>query len=167
MDSACVGQWHGLPKRETLIKEMYLSFDVSERGIIMAQTILYYPTINIQDSAWLRNAILYWDEVSSIVPDEGYSDLSPELLYLQKLGVYKAVYPQDLFFSEFAEDFCDAIVKRISAYDHSRERAIRNGVQNDRMMVHKRKIHAPALHELIHCRKLPPQILDYFGRKNT
>lgn len=165
MDSACVGQWHGLPKRETLIKEMYLSFDVSERGIIMAQTILYYPTINIQDSAWLRNAILYWDEVSSIVPDEGYSDLSPELLYLQKLGVYKAVYPQDLFFSEFAEDFCDAIVKRISTYDHSRERAIRNGVQNDRMMVHKRKIYAPALHELIHCRKLPPRILDYFGRK--
>ena len=34
----------------------------------MAQTILYYPTIDIQDGAWLRNAILYWDEVSSIVP---------------------------------------------------------------------------------------------------
>lgn len=25
----------------------------------MAQTILYYPTINIQDGTWLRNAILY------------------------------------------------------------------------------------------------------------
>ena len=131
----------------------------------MGQTILYYPTINILDGAWLRNAILYWDEVSSIVPYESYSDLSPELLYLQKLGVYKAVYPQDLFFSEFAEGFCDAIIKRISAYDHSRERAIHNGVQNSRMMVHKRKIYAPALHELIHYRKLPPPILDYFGRK--
>ena len=79
----------------------------------MAQTILYYPTINIQDGTWLRNAILYWDEVSSIVPYENYPDFSPELLYLQELGVYKAVYPRELFFSEFAEDFCNSILKRI------------------------------------------------------
>lgn len=77
----------------------------------MAQTILYYPTIDIQDGAWLRNAILYWDEVSSIVPYEGYPDFSPEILYLQRLGVYKPVYPQDLFASAFAEDFCKSIVK--------------------------------------------------------
>jgi len=69
----------------------------------MAQTILYYPTINIQDGTWLRNAILYWDEVSSIVPYENYPDFSPELLYLQELGVYKAVYPRNLFFSEFVK----------------------------------------------------------------
>ena len=29
--------------------------------------------------------------------------------------------------------------------------------------MHKNKIYAPALHELIHYRKLPPQLLDYFG----
>lgn len=71
----------------------------------MAQTILYYPTINIQDGAWLRNAILYWDEVSSIVPHENYLDFSPELLYLQKSGVYKAVYPHDLFLSNLQMTF--------------------------------------------------------------
>lgn len=75
----------------------------------MAQTILYYPTINIQDSAWLRNAVLYWDEVSSIVPYEDYPNFSPEVLFLQRSGVYKAVYPQKLFSSEFAEDFCNSI----------------------------------------------------------
>ncbi len=127
----------------------------------MAQTILYYPNINIPDGAWLRNAILYWDEVSSIVPYENYLDFSPELLYLQELGVYKAVYPQELFFSEFAEDFCGTIVKRISAYDRSRAR----NIKNSRVKVHKNKIYAPALHELIHYRKLPPQLLDYFGDK--
>ena len=131
----------------------------------MAQTILYYPTINIQDGAWLRNAILYWDEVSSIVPYENYPNFSPELLYLQKLGVYKAVYPQELFFSEFAEDFCDSIVKRISDYDQSGTKTINNGIQNGRVRVHKNKIYAPALHELIHDRKLPPRLLDYFGDK--
>ena len=126
----------------------------------MAQTILYYPTINIQDGTWLRNAILYWDEVSSIVPYENYPDFSPELLYLQELGVYKAVYPRNLFFSEFAEDFCNSIVKRISAYEL---RTTNNGTQNSRVRMHKNKIYAPALHELIHYRKLPPQLLDYFG----
>lgn len=126
----------------------------------MAQTILYYPTIDIQDSTWLRNAILYWDEVSSIVPYENYPDFSPELLYLQELGVYKAIYPQELFFSEFAEDFCNSIVKRISAYEL---RTTNNGTQNSRVRMHKNKIYAPALHELIHYRKLPPQLLDYFG----
>ena len=131
----------------------------------MAQTILYYPTINIQDGSWLRNAILYWDEVSSIVPYENYPDFSPELLYLQELGVYKAVYPQELFSSEFAEDFCESIVKRIFAYDRSRTRTTNNGIQNGRVRVHKNKIYAPALHELIHYRKLPPQLLDYFGDK--
>lgn len=128
----------------------------------MAQTILYYPTINIQDSAWLRNAVLYWDEVSSIVPYEDYPNFSPEVLFLQRLGVYKAVYPQNLFSSEFAEDFCNSIVKRIAAYE---ARIINNEVQNSRARVHKNKIFAPALHELIYYGKLPSQLLDFFENK--
>ena len=131
----------------------------------MAQTILYYPKINIHDGSWLRNAILYWDEVSSIVPYENYLDFSPELLYLQELGVYKAIYPQELFFSEFAQDFCDSIVKRISAYDRPRGRTLNNRIQNSRVRIHKNKIYAPVLHELIHYKKLPPQLLDYFEDK--
>lgn len=130
----------------------------------MAQTILYYPKINIQDSAWLRNAILYWDEVSSIVPYENYGDLSPELLYLQNLGVYSAVYPQDLFFSEYAENFCRTIVKRITAYDHSSTKNL-NRIQNERVKIHKNKIYAPALHELIHYEKLPQSLLSLFKEK--
>lgn len=52
------------------------------------------------------------------------------------------------------------IVKRISAYEL---RTTNNGTQNSRVRMHKNKIYAPALHELIHYRKLPPQLLDYFG----
>ena len=29
---------------------------------------LYYPQIKLPDNAWLRRAILYWDEVNPIVP---------------------------------------------------------------------------------------------------
>ena len=128
----------------------------------MAQTILYYPTIDIHDGVWLRNAILYWDEVSSIVPYENYPDFSPELLYLQELGVYKAVYPQELFSSEFAGDFCDCIVRRISDYA---SRTTNNGTQNGRVRIHKKKICSPDLHELIYYRKIPPHLLECFRDK--
>ena len=132
----------------------------------MAQTILYYPSIDIRDGAWLRNAILYWDEVSSIVPYENYPDFSPELLYLQELGVYKAIYPQKLFSSEFAEDFCKSIIKRITAYNRrSMTKTLNNKIQNSQMRVHKNKIYAPALNEFIHHSKLPSQLLDYFKDK--
>lgn len=34
----------------------------------MLGTALYYPHIDIDDPAWLRSAILFWDEVQTIVP---------------------------------------------------------------------------------------------------
>ena len=130
----------------------------------MAQTILYYPKIDIQDGRWLRNAILYWDEVSSIVPYENYADLSPELLYLQNLGIYNAVYPQDLFFSRFSEEFCDTIIKRIKHSDYSVARNPYSD-RNEYVRVHKNKIYAPTLQELIHYKKIPSKILSFFEEK--
>ncbi len=29
---------------------------------------LYYPTIDITNETWLKTAILYWDEINTIVP---------------------------------------------------------------------------------------------------
>lgn len=71
----------------------------------------------------------------------------PGIIVFARIRVYKAVYPRNLFFSEFAEDFCNSIVKRISAYEL---RTTNNGTQNSRVRMHKNKIYAPALHELIH-----------------
>ena len=34
----------------------------------MLGTALYYPHIDIKDGAWLRSAILFWDELQTIVP---------------------------------------------------------------------------------------------------
>lgn len=31
-------------------------------------SVLYYPTIDIKDSQWLRNALLFWDKIYTIVP---------------------------------------------------------------------------------------------------
>lgn len=38
--------------------------------MVMSYTkALYYPTIDIKDEDWLKNAILFWDEISTIVPE--------------------------------------------------------------------------------------------------
>lgn len=38
-----------------------------------SEIALYYPFIHFQDDAWIKEAALYWDKVSRIVP-EGYKD---------------------------------------------------------------------------------------------
>lgn len=130
----------------------------------MAQTILYYPTIDIRDGSWLRNAILYWDEVSSIVPYEDYRDFSPELSYLKEVGVYIPVYPQELFSSAYAQDFSNSIVNRITAYDHAITKK-QSRARNAQVRIHKNKIYAPALHRLIHSGKMPENLLLLFKEK--
>lgn len=45
---------------------------------------LYYPTIDIQDERWLKNAILFWDEISTIVPESieaPYQNRTSSFLY--------------------------------------------------------------------------------------
>jgi hypothetical protein len=51
----------------------------------MSHRILYFPYIKVPEGAWLTQALLYWDQVSSIVPYEYLS--SPERLgpYMQAL----------------------------------------------------------------------------------
>jgi hypothetical protein len=130
----------------------------------MTQTILYYPTIDIQDGQWLRNATLYWDKVASIVPYDNYLDFSPEILYLKDCEVYEPVFPQNLFVSEYAADFANVIVQRIKWYSKNKKQKHHNGqiIQNSQTVrIHKNKIYAPALHELIHYRKIPTNLLDY------
>lgn len=34
----------------------------------MLGTALYYPHIDIDDGGWLRSAVLFWDQVQTIVP---------------------------------------------------------------------------------------------------
>jgi hypothetical protein len=36
---------------------------------MLTSKALFYPTIDIRDEKWLKNAILFWDEISTIVPD--------------------------------------------------------------------------------------------------
>lgn len=51
------------------------SAQAAEEGL--ARTVLYYPTINVPTGTWLRQALLYWDKVGSIVP-QSYDDDTTE-----------------------------------------------------------------------------------------
>lgn len=60
------------------------------------RTILYYPTISIPTGPWLRQALLYWDEIGSIVPQRDESALipyTPDIKYLQAEGEFRPFRP--------------------------------------------------------------------------
>lgn len=57
---------------------------------------LYYPTIDIEDDEWIKNAILFWDEIDTIVPksiSNPYKNANS--LYLSDLGILKPISPDD------------------------------------------------------------------------
>lgn len=127
----------------------------------MAQSILYYPTIDIQDGAWLRNALLYWDSISSIVPYENYEALSPELLYLKRCNVYRPIFPRELFRSEYADSFTNAVITRLQRLEHGRSIHPKFTSALPPETVHCEKIYALELYEQIHYRKMTPELYNY------
>jgi hypothetical protein len=68
----------------------------------MNRTLLYYPTIKIPTASWLRQGVLYWDEVSSIVPmdweDRSLINLGRDIHYLMAEGQFRPIRPEDLIF---------------------------------------------------------------------
>lgn len=72
----------------------------------LKRTILYYPTINIPSNDWLKNAVLYWDEVSSIVPHDWRRDptitISKDIDLLAHEGLFRPIHPGQLMENEHA-----------------------------------------------------------------
>jgi hypothetical protein len=66
---------------------------------LVRRTVLYYPTIEVPTDRWLRQAILYWDDIGSIVP-ERYDNVtpsgkrySPEVEMLRQNGLFRPFNP--------------------------------------------------------------------------
>jgi hypothetical protein len=85
----------------------------------MRRTILYYPSIEIPDGDWLRTSLLYWDEISSIVPRDVERSLysnSKIISQLKEEGEYRPFYPDQLMNSNYYRDFEKECINRIKAY---------------------------------------------------
>lgn len=117
--------------------------------------ILYYPSIKIEDGAWLRNAILYWDRVSSIVPGFNYNEVnSIEVEYLWSAGIYEPIYPIDMQNDErLCQEFCKQVKKNL-------KRRRRFSDRQRFSQVHMDKMRMPS-ENMVHIDKTPKSILDY------
>lgn len=54
---------------------------------------LYYPTIDIEDDEWIKNAVLFWDEINTIVPESmqnPYQNVDSKFLFDE--GILKPIY---------------------------------------------------------------------------
>lgn len=79
----------------------------------MKRNLLYYPAINIPKTEWLKSALLYWDEVSSIVPSDDNGNLliqlDKDIEYLMDIEVFRPIRPETLILGrdnwEQLEDF--------------------------------------------------------------
>ena len=56
--------------------------------------LLYYPTIDIPSASWVRQGIMYWDKIGSIVPQAYDNHLPPHLRYSDQL---QPLYDAKLF----------------------------------------------------------------------
>jgi len=100
----------------------------------MNRTILYYPTIDVPRKDWLRHALLYWDQVSSIVPDDRKirNRLSGHIDYLIGEGEFRPIKPEDLFHSshnwEVMEQFTEEFKETVDAPEFQQFISRRNRV---------------------------------------
>jgi hypothetical protein len=90
--------------------------DMTKESFELHRCILYYPTISIPTGTWLRQSILYWDEVGSIVPhsytNEALIPYSLDIQYLKSEGLFRPFLPAESIFKqkfnkveEFEEEF--------------------------------------------------------------
>jgi len=121
--------------------------------------ILYYPNININDGIWLRNALLYWDKVSSIMPhDCSDYDLSPEIQYLMSTEFFEPTRPDKIMFSDVYHDFLDELRGKVSDLNINKRSEIVT-------RVHTSKLESIARKNCIHHTKLSSDIIPILEEK--
>lgn len=125
------------------------------------KSILYYPNIKIEDGYWLRNAILYWDEVASIVPGTNYDEVnSIEVEALRSAGIYKPVYPVELHNDEeLCMRFCEEVSKNLRYRRKRRHAGGGEFSQNEYSRVHVEKM-SMDMGSMVHIDKAPGTVLD-------
>ncbi|MCB9230107.1 MAG: hypothetical protein H6581_00465 [Bacteroidia bacterium] len=80
---------------------------------------LYYPSIDILDEEWLKNAVLFWDEINTIVPksiENPYRVNSTQ--YLSDEGILKPVHVESSHL--LIEDLTEATLTYLNTNEGSR-----------------------------------------------
>lgn len=112
--------------------------------------ILYYPTISIPDSEWLRRTLLYSEGVASIVPFQyAYRLDSDPLMYeLKQSGFYRALEPFDIADRESFKREAKRLVNRWSRRRKTNLKQHLNDGKTIKMSVYHQKLFPELMGEL-------------------
>ncbi len=127
-----------------------------------ARTILYFPTISVPNGLWLRRALLYWDNVASIVPHavswrrellgDPLIPYTKEISYLRHEGVFKPIAPEFLFMQEGGKTWHEA---------HLLEAEFRSVVSRVTPKLRYKPSNTPSLTSRLHVNKLSSSTLEW------
>ena len=108
---------------------------------------LYYPRIEIRDDSWLKTAILYWEEITTIVPasiPRPYTSSVGQALFEARVLTPLFVHPGHQTFERLAEKVLDYL-----ASPEAEQILRENGVQLDECtMMHPEKLTHAARHRI-------------------
>lgn len=115
----------------------------------MFQNAIYYPTIDIHNSGWLRSAVLFWENIETIVPtsiENPYQENDTSILYNE--GVLSPIrcdiYPDiiELAGNEMINNFQGSSINKIRGID-------------GQLRLHANKLSSLMRSELLHrCRSM-------------
>lgn len=71
----------------------------------LQDSILYYPTIEIQNETWLKSALTFWDTVYRIVPAGYHPNDSYEVTIAKEAGLLRDINLTSKDLESAAEDF--------------------------------------------------------------
>ena len=82
----------------------------------MERTLLYYPTIELPREEWLRQALMYTDKVSSILPFNNDEFFPETVRYLNWKNEYTPIYIEEIIrknedkYKLFENDFLTSLL---------------------------------------------------------
>lgn len=115
----------------------------------MRAKALYFPYIDIPDSEWLYLMLLYWDQLSSIMPSEYANNpqrLSTHMSTLVKEGLVNPIMPQ--VFIDDKEEFGKPFLTFINQRVRARRINLRDNTDTRRIPIHVEKL-GPVADELV------------------
>ncbi len=126
----------------------------------MRTKALYFPYINLPNDSWLYLMLLYWDQLSSIVPSEYLHDpekLSPHMTTLMRAGLVNPLTPTTYIpdMKHFGKPFVDFVQHRV------RKRYLRNSVTTQKTLIHIEKL-GPVADELVRLELARPTTYPWY-----
>lgn len=120
---------------------------------------LYYPTIDITNETWLKTAILYWDEINTIVPSSiSHPYKQPATQFLSEEGVIKPLLVDPDM--NLIEDLVDDVSKYLDSEEghqvlmHAKDDVTKHSQKTSRKIhqIHPEKFAHEIWHPLQNCR---------------